>query len=143
VIYDSGVTLLFDVFAASTAGAGGPGGAGESGQIDGIPGNGAGGGCQGGQGGAGSGGNGGQGGPGGVSVGIAFSGPAPTLDGMAVSEVLTSYPGVTVASAIATGGAGGAKGGVAVVSGNPWPGALPGNDGATGSAGVSLAVRSF
>jgi hypothetical protein len=137
LVVNSGVNLSSCVLAANAGGQGGAGGAGEAGQPGSlIGGNGLGGGCQGGAAGAGSGGNGGQGGPGGVSVGLLYSGTAPTIDGTAATSS-TTLTSVTVSSTPASGGAGGAKGAAAsTVVGTP----SPGSPGAAGAPGATQAV---
>jgi hypothetical protein len=133
LVSQSAVELSGCVMMASAGGAGGAGGAGQPGQPgSGTFGNGAGSGCQGGAGGAGGGGNGGQGGPGGVSVGIAYAGGAPTLDGQAIAPAAT-LPGVTVSATPAPGGAQGAGGAAAGASAD-------GMDGAPGVPGAAQAV---
>ncbi|MDP9149453.1 MAG: DUF1565 domain-containing protein [Myxococcota bacterium] len=120
--------------AATAAGNGGAGGAAEAGQAGGIMGgNGALGGCAGGAGGAGAGGNGGQGGPGGSSVGIAYMGAPPTVDGVVFTQA-SSVSGISVGGAGA-GGAGGLRGASAANSTG-----LAGAVGAPGQAGVAAAV---
>ena len=140
VIHDSVVSLSGCVLNAGAAGAGGPGGSGESGQPGGTlagagVGNGRAVGCPGAAGGAGSGGTGGQGGAGGASLGLAFSGSAPTLDGWPAMSVMTTS-GITVSPTKASGGAkgrGGAASGVAAA----------GMDGPPGASGVSQAILGF
>ncbi len=86
----NGVQLI-----AGTAGAGGPGGAGQPGQSPGgVRGVATGaGGCNGGNGGAGGNGGGGGGGAGGPSVGVLYSGTAPTLDSATMSSFQAGIPG--------------------------------------------------
>jgi hypothetical protein len=132
--YQSSVTLTDCVLTAGTAGNGGAGGGGEAGQAGGVMGgDGITGGCQGGGGGAGGGGNGGQGGPGGLSLGIGYSGAAPTIDGALVPQAAT-YAGIT-SGAAGSGGAGGSKGASASMSTGP-----AGVDGASGANGTAAAV---
>ena len=137
--YQSTVALVGCSLVARNAGAGGSGGDGEPGQPGSLfAGNGEHSGCQGAAGGSGAGGNGGQGGAGGLSLGIAFTGPSPSFDGMPVAPG-ASLGGVTLGLA-GSGGRKGAAGGAAVTSvGQPQPGA----DGAPGFAGVAQAVLGF
>jgi hypothetical protein len=137
LVYQSSVTLTDCVVTALTAGNGGDGGSGETGQAGGSPGDpsgaGVGIGCPGGAAGAGAGGNGGQGGPGGTSLGIAYSGTPPTIDGAVVSQAAT-YAGITSGNT-GSGGAGGSKGAAASLSTGP-----AGVAGASGTNGVAAAI---
>jgi len=133
LVAQSTVALTSSTLTAAAGGGGGNGGAGESGQQGGVGGVQAAG-CPGGGGGAGSGGNGGQGGPGGISVGIVFTGPAPTVDGVAISAQTTTLAGVTVAVK-APGGAAGMGGAAAMATG-----AAAGANGEPGLPGASQPV---
>jgi hypothetical protein len=82
----------------------------------------------------GTGGNGGQGGPGGLSLGIGYSGLAPTVDGVLVVQA-ASQAGIMLGSA-GVGGTGGVKGAAANNSTGP-----AGADGPPGQSGISMAVR--
>jgi hypothetical protein len=136
--YQSSVTLIGCTLTVKAAGTGGAGGKGEPGQAGGSPGApsgvGIGIGCTGGAGGAGTGGNGAQGGPGGLSLGIGYSGSAPTIDGVLVVQA-ASQSGVMLGTA-GVGGAGGFKGAAASNSTGP-----AGADGVPGQNGVVIAVR--
>ncbi len=83
----AGSTLSFrdSEFAPSNAGDGGNGGAGGMGAIGGIGGSGASGGCGAGNGGKGGDGGAGAGGAGGLSVGVLYTGSAPTLTNTTVA----------------------------------------------------------
>jgi len=132
--YQSSVGLVDCVLTAKTAGNGGAGGSGQAGQSGGvIAGDGAQGGCQGGGGGAGAGGNGGQGGPGGLSLGVGYTGTAPTINGAVVSQA-ASYAGITLGTAGA-GGASGSRGAAAADSTGTG-----GVDGIPGPSGLAAAV---
>lgn len=134
VVEQSSVSLTGCTLTTAAGGPGGPGGNGEAGQLGGVMGgNGITGGCAGGAGGAGAGGNGGQGGPGGVSLGIAYTGTAPTVNGVAVASQ-AALAGVTVSATMAAGGAPGVGGAAANAK------AAPGASGAAGIAGASQAV---
>jgi hypothetical protein len=137
--FQSTIELVGCSLTARSAGSGGAGGDGEPGQPGSlVPGNGGQGGCPGAAGGSGAGGNGGQGGAGGLSLGIGFTGSAPSFDGMSVAPA-ASLAGVTLGAAGA-GGPKGAAGAAAVTSvGQPQPGA----DGAPGFPGVAQAVLGF
>ena len=115
------------------------GGAGKAGGTGQAGGGGGGGGtvgaCAGARGGAGAGGGGGAGGHGGPSVGIAYTGDAPMIDGKAVADG-ASAAGVQVGEPGAGGGGG--EGGAAVVG--AIPAGVAGNRGADGSLGVAKAV---
>jgi hypothetical protein len=133
--YQSSVTLIGCTLTSKAAGNGGPGGSGEQGQNGGVMGgNGTFGGCQGGAGGAGAGGSGAQGGAGGLSLGIAYAGLAPTIDGVLVVQAV-SQGGITLGNA-GVGGAGGFKGAAATNGTGP-----AGADGAPGQNGIAMAVR--
>jgi len=135
--YQSSVTLVDCLLTSMAAGHGGAGASGEQGQAGGVMGGNATlGGCQGGGGGAGAGGNGGQGGAGGLSLGIGYSGTAPTVDGSVVSGA-ASLGGITLGTAGA-GGAGGSGGAAATNSTDP-----AGANGTSGPGGVAMAVRSL
>ncbi len=137
--YQSAVTLVGCTLTANNAGNGGSGGNGEAGQPGSfISGNGSVGGCPGGGGGSGAGGNGGQGGPGGLSLGIGYTGTAPTFDGNAVGPGPT-LPRVLVGRAGAAGPKGLAGPAAATNVGQPQAGA----DGPAGLAGIAQAVLSF
>jgi hypothetical protein len=142
LVYDSSLALSSCTLTPFIAGSGGPGGRGEPGQPGGIGGGGGARGCQGGAGGYGSGGNGGQGGPGGVSLGVAFSGTAPAIDGqMAVSGARMN--GIAVSPLVASGGLGGAGGGATVGGSVVEVGGAAGASGAPGTSGVSQAILGF
>jgi hypothetical protein len=130
--YKSGITLVGCTLTAKNAGDGGKGGDGEQGQGPGGGGNGFGTppatGCPGGAGGSGARGNGAQGGPGGLSLGIGYTGPAPTADAATM---------IKVAPKGGAGGMGGAAGPSAMFSNNA------GAAGASGQAGVAQATMSF
>jgi hypothetical protein len=126
--YQSSVSLTACSLTAKNAGAGGTGGGGEQGQAGGALGNGGATGCPGGNGGAGAGGNGAQGGPGGLSLGIGYSGTAPSYD-------------ATTSITVGQKGSGGAAGslGPAAGAGIGQPGA-PGSVGAVGVAQNTMSL---
>ena len=133
VVYQSTVSLSSSTLVVTTGGAGGSGSKGGTGQSVSGGGSGAGLACQGGAGGYGGSGGGGAGGTGGISVGIAWTGTAPTLDGT-LTPTAPALAGVTLPSSAAAGGGGGAGGDAVATM------ARGGQTGATGAAGVAQAV---
>ena len=132
---DAQVDIGGTTISTAKGGAGKAGGTGQAGGGGGGGGGGTVGACAGARGGAGAGGGGGAGGHGGPSVGIAYTGDAPMIDGKAVADG-ASAAGVQVGEPGA--GAAGGEGGAAVVGAIP-PG-VAGNRGADGSLGVAKAV---
>lgn len=102
-IVASKVTLFSSTLVAASGGKGGDGAVGQPGQAGGFSGSGASPGCNGGNGGTGGAGGSGGGGAGGVSYGVLYSGTKPTIDDATTAKI-------TVASAVATHGVGGAPG---------------------------------
>ena len=100
VLLDANVTFDSVTLEAASGGVGGDGGAGQLGGNGGNGGNGGGNACSGGAGGSGGDGGPGGGGAGGPSLGVAYTGAAPTIDDGAI----------TTASTSATGGQGGPGG---------------------------------
>ena len=119
VSVSSGVTVDTCTLTASSGSAGGKGGDGQAGQSGGPPGSSAGSGCNAGGGGTGGTGGAGGGGAGGQSIGIAYSGTAPTQVGTVT---------ITVATTAAAGGP---------------PGAGVSNSSGTGSPGLIVPTQSF
>jgi len=134
-LFHSEVTIEGSRFSAAGAGDGGRGGGGGSAQAGGTGAASSHGGCSGGggAGGSGGGGGGGGGGAGGLSVGILWTGTAPTLDGKVVPAAV-SYDGIVVAPKGGDPGAGGQAGGVVVA------GAVSGDPGTPGRAGLAQAI---
>lgn len=91
--------------------------------------------CSGGVGGHGGSGGGGGGGAGGLSVGVAWTGTAPSIDGTA-TPTATTLPNVTLGTAGKAGAAG--AGGPAFKT--TAPASNPGLDGTAGVVGVAQAV---
>lgn len=119
VSYQSSVTLVGCALTSKNAAPGGSGGSGEIGQAGGNGGIRFVSACSGGGGGAGAGGNGAQGGAGGLSLGIGYSGNAPSAD--VTTTIMFGQKG--------SGGAGGAPG--------PAAGTGVGQTGAAGAAGAA------
>jgi hypothetical protein len=94
--------------------------------------------CGGGNGGHGGSGAGGGGGSGGVTIGIAYSGSAPTIDGMSVMDAMTN-PNIT----LGTPGMAGASGQGAPAFKMTAPLSNPGANGTAGIAGLAQAVKAF
>jgi hypothetical protein len=134
--FQSAVTLVQCTLTAHNGGKGGTGGSGELGQLGGSAGSGTTGGCVGGAGGASAGGNGAQGGPGGLSLGVAYSGNQPTIDGNVTAQAMTLM-NVNVGTP-GTGGIGGNAGAAASSTAGQ-----PGAPGPKGLDGVAAAVMSF
>lgn len=128
-------TLESVTLTAHNAGDGAQGGIGQKAQQGGFLGNGGPGQCSGGNGGHGGSGGGGGGGAGGISVGIAWTGAAPTVDGTATPTAPT-LPSVTLGTPGKAGAAG--SGGAAFKT--TAPASNPGLDGTAGVAGVAQAV---
>jgi len=134
----SSVSFSALTLVTSTGGAGGTGQVGGAGQLGGAGGiptlNLATESCEGGPGGTGGGGGGGGGGAGGPSVGIAWTGTTPVIDGSPATTSLATLP-MPSSFTGGTAGPGGLGGtGGASVGGNG------GDDGATGQPGVAAAV---
>ncbi len=132
-VYESALTISACTLQTSSAGAGGTGTKGGTGQDTAAGGQQTGDACQGGKGGFGGSGGGGAGGTGGASVGVLWTGTAPTIDG-SVTNNATTLASITVPTTPSTPGGPGA-GGDAVEAG-----ARVGQPGATGLPGVSQAV---
>lgn len=132
--FESSIKLNRTTLATSAPGAGGAGGAGGGGGGGGV---GSTTGATGGNGGNGAGGNGGGGGTGGSSVGVLYTGSAPSVDGTPVLELGTA-PYHTAPAVPPNGGAAGAAGAPATVitthQGNS------GKAGAIGKAGTRAAI---
>jgi hypothetical protein len=121
---------------SADGGKGGDGTPGQQGQTGGTGGTG---GCEGRAGGQGAGGSGGAGGAGGASIGIAYAGSAPTVDGAPAPK---TAPTLGVVRKVGTAGARGSKGAAGpAAAGGVAPGA-PGNDGEDGLDGIAVAVWS-
>jgi hypothetical protein len=131
---DASLTVVSSTIVTAKGGDGKSGGTGQAGGGGGG-GGGTVGACSGQIGGAGAGGSGGGGGAGGPSIGIAYTGTAPSVDGQSVPAT-DARPGVTVGIAGVGGGAGG--GGAAVTGVTP-PG-VGGTPGTPGAPGVAKAV---
>jgi hypothetical protein len=129
---DAAVVATGSSLTTSKGGPGKSGNSGQDGSAGGAPGSGA---CNGGRGGAGAGGGGGGGGAGGISVGIAFTGTAPSVDGQSLSDA-AAHPGFLLGAAGEPGGGG--SGGKAVTVSVP-PG-IAGEAGKNGVPGLSKAV---
>jgi hypothetical protein len=131
--YQSSVALVGCTLTAKNATDGGKGGDGEQGQGPGggglgfgiAPGNG----CSGGAGGAGAGGNGAQGGAGGMSLGIGYTGMAPSVDGATM---------ITVGSRGNGGGAGLPGPAAGSLFGRPGAAGVKGPDGVAQAAPLAL-----
>jgi hypothetical protein len=121
----STVAITSSTFKTAGGGAGADGATPEQGAAGGGRGASAGTGCSGGKGGTGAGGTGGGGGAGGSSIGLLFSGSAPTLDGTTVVTTKTQA-GFTV-GVVGTNGKGGSN-----------TGCPSGQDGALGVASAVL-----
>ncbi len=137
-VFQTPVTLDACALHAIDAGAGGSGGTGQKGQLgSNANGGGLAGGCGGGYGGHGGSGGGGGGGAGGSSIALAYQGPAPTVDGAAVSDISTPA-NFTVQTVNDNGGAPGAGGAAAQTTS---PASHEGKTGtAKGVSGVSKPV---
>ena len=134
--YRSGVSLAGCTLVAENGRDGGKGANGQKGQLGSANiGNPLSGGCGGALGGHGGSGGGGGGGAGGSSIGIAYQGTAPTLDGAPVADAAT-FAGVTIGSA----GGKGLKGTGGPATQTAAPASNPGLDGTDGVAGVAKAV---
>jgi hypothetical protein len=131
----SKASLVNVVLRTGAAGRGGSAATGQTGQTGGLGGNRFGAACVGGEGGNGGSGGGGGGGAGGVSLGIAWTGTAPTIDAQTVQNAAT-HPAVTLAAKgnKGTKGSGGAA---------PATGGNGGTDGTDGVDGVAEAVKGF
>ena len=138
VSFNSTVTLESTTLVTSKAGNGGQGGTGQKAQQGGNVGSFFIASCNGGSGGHGGSGGGGGGGAGGLSVGIAYSGTAPKIDGASVSDAPT-LPSATLGMPGAAGAAG--AGGPAFKTANPA--SNPGADGTPGVAGIAAAVKAI
>jgi hypothetical protein len=142
LVYQSSVDLEQCSITTDNAGRGGNGATGEIGELGGTKGLVvAGTGCAGGKGGSGGSGGGGGGGAGGLSVGVLWSGTAPTIDGSPVGQAVAADAGGTTGTLsqvnVGTAGAAGmhGSGGAAVT-----PGANAGTDGTDGKPGAAAAV---
>jgi hypothetical protein len=127
-IHNSVVSLFGSSLVAKNAGSGGAGGMGQAGQPGGSKRLGA---CDGAEGGIGAGGSGGGGGAGGVSLGVAWVGTAPSIDGQAVTQAPT-HASITLGTPGALGSKG--TGASATSTGNA------GQDGTDGRTGLAQAV---
>ncbi len=143
LLYESTVDLEQCTVATVGAGRGGNAAPGEQGELGGAHGNAFGAACAGGKGGNGGSGGGGGGGAGGLSVGVLWTGTAPTIDGSPVGQAAVPDAGGdagTLAQVTAgTPGAAGmhGAGGAAVGAG------APGADGTDGKSGTAAAVLQF
>ncbi len=139
LVYQSSVDIEGSTLTAEGAGRGGNGATGQAGQAPGprglVP---AGTGCPGGNGGAGGNGGGGGGGAGGLSVGVLWSGTAPTIDGSPIGQAVADAggdAGTLAQIVIGSAGVGGIGGGSGVDAGP--------NAGTNGKPGTSAAVMQF
>jgi len=114
---------------------GGNGRAGGKGQAGGAGGGGAGGACSGALGGPGAGGGGGGGGAGGSSLGIAYTGAAPKVDGQSLADA-DSRTGITLGARGNVGAPGEAGDGHTAT----LPNSPPGENGTAGAEGTAKAV---
>lgn len=144
LVFQSNVDLEQSSIGVGSAGRGGSGASGQAGQGGGAGNNGFADtlgihGCPGGKGGAGGNGGGGGGGAGGLSVGVLWSGTAPTIDGSPIGQALVVDAGGdagTVAQiVVGSAGVGGTGGGSGTDAGS--------NAGTNGKSGTSAAVMQF
>ncbi|MDB4992630.1 MAG: Glycine-rich cell wall structural protein precursor [Myxococcaceae bacterium] len=134
--FRSAVSITASAFTAENGRDGGKGASGQKGQLGSLStGNGVAGGCSGGLGGHGGSGGGGGGGAGGSSIGIAYQGTAPTVDGAPIADAATLV-GVTIGSA----GGKGLKGTGGPAAQTAAPASNAGLDGTDGAPGLAKAV---
>lgn len=136
--FQSTLTLEQTTLVTKNAGDGAQGQTGQKAQGGGLPGSFFMTSCNGGAGGHGGSGAGGGGGAGGVSVGIAYTGTAPKIDGESVMDAMTR-PSVMLGQPGMPGAAG--QGGPAFKITNPVSNA--GANGTAGIVGIAQAVKAF
>jgi len=143
LVYQSSVDLETCLLTTADAGRGGNGAGGQVGQARGLKGTSFGASCPGGNGGFGGSGGGGGGGAGGLSVGVVWTGTAPTIDGSAVGQSSPDAGGPSPTLGKATIGSAGAAGMHGAGGMAAGAGANAGADGTDGKSGVATVVMQF